>query len=79
MQTRDSPAIPAYSFGWANGTMALTANRSYSLGDNPRLSRTDSFAGIRVSYQVNGSDITVSEPGSSGSREWSVPIDDDGR
>jgi hypothetical protein len=85
MQTRDSPAIPAYSFGWANGTMALTANRNYSLGDNPRLSRTyfdvvtDPFAGIRVGYQVNGSDITVSEPGSSGSREWSVPIDDDGR
>jgi hypothetical protein len=40
---------------------------------------TDPFVGIRVGYQVNGSDITVSEPGSSGSREWGAPIYDEGR
>jgi hypothetical protein len=39
----------------------------------------DPFAGVRVGYQVNGSDITVSECGSSGIKEWSVPIYDDGR
>jgi hypothetical protein len=85
VQTRDLDAIPAYNFGWANGTIALAANRSYSLGDDPRLSTTyfdvvtDPFAGIGVGYRVNGSDITVSELGSSGIREWSVPVYDDGR
>lgn len=82
VQVRDSNAIPAYNFGWANRTATLTANSTYSLADGPRLSETyldvtvDRFAGIRVGCQVNGSDITISERGSGGIRDWSVPIND---
>lgn len=83
VQKRDSDAIPAYNFGRVNETATFTANRSYPLGDQPRLAGTyfdavtDPFAGIRVGCQVNGSDITISERGSDGISEWSVPIYDD--
>jgi hypothetical protein len=77
---RDSHAIHAYNFGWANGIMALTVSRSYSLGEDPRLPATwldvvtDPFAGIRVDHQVNGSDTSVSEPESGGIWEWSANL-----
>lgn len=81
LQTRNSTTIPAYNFGWSNGTVNLTANRTFSVEEGPRLANTyfdvvvDPFAGVRVGYQTNGSDISVWERGGNeGVSEWSIPV-----
>lgn len=78
----DSDDVIAYNFTWDKDSVTATENRSNAIENRPMMTLTyfdvvfDKWDGFRVAYQVNGSDISVSERGPKGAQDTAVMIYD---